>query len=127
MDLGKALILRVHGIQINACLSCTRRFMLLPFKGHQYLILTTYHILSSFIPTSPFCFQNSYIGYDVLQKLAIPQPKQYLEVLESVTMHLLSPLSLSLSLSAYTVYLIIYYRPDIQMVLHWMLFLFIIL
>lgn len=43
---------------------------------------------------SPVCnlfvfFQNSYIGYEVLQKLAIPQPKQYLEVMEAVNVPLL--------------------------------------
>lgn len=70
-----------------------------------------------------FCVQNSYIGYDVLQKLAIPQPKQFLEVLEGTNMNFL----LQSSLFSYNVYLIISCRPDIQMVLHWMLSLFILL
>ena len=34
--------------------------------------------LSSF-----FILQNSFIGYDVLNKLAIPQPRQYLQVTKS--------------------------------------------
>ena len=39
-------------------------------------------VISLCIDLFIFFVQNSYIGYDVLQKLAIPQPKQYLEVLE---------------------------------------------
>ena len=81
-------------------------------------------IISLCIDLFIFFVQNSYIGYDVLQKLAIPQPKQYLEVLE--LMCTFCP-GIFICIYRLSVYLIIYCRPDIQMVLHWMLFLFILL
>ena len=52
--------------------------------------------------TSPFSVQNSYIGYEVLQKLAIPQPKQYLEVLDAVNIPL--PFKCSSCLLISTIY-----------------------
>ena len=91
-----------------------------------YITYSAYcHASSLFVLTCSFFFvQNSYIGYDVLQKLAIPQPKQYLEVLE--LMCTFCP-GIFICIYRLSVYLIIYCRPDIQMVLHWMLFLFILL
>jgi hypothetical protein len=39
----------------------------------------SFHLYIAFI-LAIFIMQNSFIGYDVLNKLAIPQPKQYLHV-----------------------------------------------
>jgi hypothetical protein len=60
------------------------------------------------------CFRN-------LQSLSLNSTWRYL------SLHALSVPDIFICLYRLSVYLIIYFRPDIQMVLHWMLFLFILL